>query len=127
MKTIRLLASCAVALITFNVATAAPPTNEARPYDDKLTIEMLDEDSDYSVFLSPKVSEELRRGALRKLFHLPRFNTQDGLGDYDDDYRSFEPLGDILTAEMHSHMERQAMNAREWSGQVPPASVVLAK
>jgi len=96
-------------------------------YNDILSIEMLDENSDYSVFLSPKVSEELRQRALRKLFHLPRFNIQDGLGAYDDDYRSFEPLGDIITADMQYRKERQGMQAREGSGQTTPAKVVLVK
>ena len=50
-------------------------------------IESLGEHSDYSGFMSPRVSEELRRAALRKLFHLSRFNIRDGLDDYDDDFQ----------------------------------------
>jgi len=69
-------------------------------------LESLDGDSDYSGFLSPKVSEELRRLALRKLFHSAKFNVTDGLNDYADDYSKMEPLGDIVTADMRFHMER---------------------
>ncbi len=67
------------------------PPNEAAP-DNMLTdadmpaIDTLDEHSDVSGFFSEKVSEELRRAALRKLFHLPTFNFTDGLNDYDEDF-----------------------------------------
>ena len=40
-----------------------------------------------------KVSESLRRLALRKLFHGADFNIRDGLDDYDGDYTSFVKLG----------------------------------
>jgi len=69
-------------------------------------LETLDEDSDYSGFMSPKVSDELRNLALRKLFHSGSFNHRDGLDDYDDDFTSFEKLGDIVTADMRYQMER---------------------
>jgi len=51
-------------------------------------LDLLGENSDVSGFLSPRVSEELRRLALRKLFHSPKFNLRDGLDDYDEDYRA---------------------------------------
>lgn len=63
-------------------------------------LESLGEDSDYSGFLSPGVSEELRSLALRKLFHLPQFNVTDGLNDYDEDYTQFDTLGTVLTHDM---------------------------
>ncbi|MFK5984794.1 MAG: DUF3306 domain-containing protein, partial [Pseudomonadota bacterium] len=71
-------------------------------------IETLNEDSDYSGFLSPGVSEELRRLALRKLFKFDFFHIRDGLDDYDDDFTQFEKLGDIVTADMRFQMEQQA-------------------
>ena len=37
--------------------------------EDMPPLETLDEHSDFSMFLSPKVSETLRRRALQKLFH----------------------------------------------------------
>ena len=58
-------------------------------------------DSDYSGFLSPGVSEELRRLALRKLFHSPIFNVTDGLDDYDDDFTSFEVLREAFHTRRH--------------------------
>lgn len=77
------------------------------PHDsDMPPIESLNEDSDYSGFMSPKVSEGLRILALRKLFHGEMFNIRDGLDDYDDDFTSFAKLGNIVTAEMRRQMER---------------------
>lgn len=83
---------------------AAPP----RPLTDAdmPPIETLAEDSDVSGFLSPGVSDDLRRAALRKLFRSPKFNVCDGLDDYCGDYTKFEPLGDIITADMRFQMER---------------------
>jgi len=68
--------------------------------EDMPPLESLDENSDYSAFFSPKVSETLRQQALRKLFHFQKFNVSDGLNDYDDDYTQFENLGNIVTHEM---------------------------
>ena len=67
-------------------------------------LDTIDEKTDLSVFFSPKVSTELRRLALRKMFHLPVYNIRDGLNDYDDDYTKFEALGDIVTSDM-KHMQ----------------------
>jgi hypothetical protein len=71
-------------------------------------IESLDESSDYSVFLSEKVSESLRQAALRKMFHFPALNVVDGLDDYAEDFSHFEPLGDILTQDMRRLAKREA-------------------
>lgn len=80
---------------------------DAMPGDgDMPPIESLDEDSDYSGFMSPNVSDELRNLALRKLFRGGVFNERDGLDDYDDDFTSFEKLGNVITAEMRHQMAR---------------------
>lgn len=71
-------------------------------------IESLHEDSDFSGFMSPGVSDELRNLALRKLFNAPSFNIRDGLDEYDEDYTSFEKLGDIITCDMKHQMEMEA-------------------
>jgi hypothetical protein len=83
-------------------------------------IESLDEKSDYSVFMSPKVSEHLRRAALRKLFHLPAFNITDGLDDYDEDFRKVKLLGDVITADMRHQMERKKEEARQKLAEARP-------
>ena len=76
--------------------------------DDMPPVETLDEHSDFSMFLSPKVSETLRRQALRKLFHFQKFNITDGLNDYDEDYTDFETLGDIIPHDMKRMLQREA-------------------
>lgn len=82
---------------------------EALPTDsDMPPVESLTADSDYSAFMSPRVSESLRRLALRKLFHSAEFNICDGLDDYDGDYTSFAKLGGIITADMKHQMELAA-------------------
>lgn len=100
---------------------------------DMPAIESLAEDSDFDGFLSPGVSEELRRLALRKLFHLPGFNVRDGLDDYDEDFTRFAALGDVMTQDLRHRLktaakrdaerERQSAPAEEADGgSVPPAA-----
>lgn len=91
----------------------APKVLTEKTDADMPPVESLDADSDYAQFLSPKVSERLRRAALRKLFHLPQYNVMDGLDTYIADYRHYAPLGDIVTADMRHEMERQAEAARD--------------
>ena len=76
-------------------------------------VESINDESSVSDFFSPGVSETLRKAALRKLFHLPKYNIVDGLNDYDDDFRSFAALGDVVTADMRHRAEWEAEQARE--------------
>ena len=81
--------------------------------EDMPPLESIDQTRDVSPFLSRGVSEKLRRQALRRLFALPGFNVRDGLDDYDEDYRSFAALGDIVTSDMKFDQERLERLARE--------------
>lgn len=85
----------------------APATGDEPPPLPPL--ETLHADSDYSGFMHPKVSDELRRVALRSLFRSAKFNLVDGLDDYAEDYRSFESLGAVVTADLRHHKERAAL------------------
>jgi hypothetical protein len=76
-------------------------------------IETLNEGSDFSGFMSSGVSDELRNLALRKLFKAPGFNLRDGLDEYDEDYTSFEKLGDIITCDMKHQLEIEAEKLRQ--------------
>lgn len=76
-------------------------------------LDSLTEDSDYRGFLSPKVSETLRRKALHILFHGPSFNIRDGLDDYDEEFTNFAKLGDIVTSDMRHQMEVEARRLLE--------------
>jgi hypothetical protein len=90
-----------------NTANTEPVKPVALTDADMPSVESLNEDSDYSGFLSPKVSEKLRKQALHKLFHSSYFNIRDGLDDYDGVYTEFEKLGDVITADMRHQMEME--------------------
>ena len=70
------------------------------------SLDSLDENSSYARFMASDVEKNLRRLALRKLFKAPVFSIRDGLDDYDDDFTSFEKLGNTVTADMKFHKER---------------------
>lgn len=80
---------------------------------DMPAIESLDQDSDFSGFMSSGVSDKLRNLALRKLFSGASFNIRDGLDEYDEDYTYFEPLGDIVTCDMKHQMELEVEKLRQ--------------
>jgi len=69
-------------------AAARPPAKTELPPVD--TLEGLA--SEYQDFLRPGVDENLRRAALKKLFHDPHFNVMDGLDTYIDDYSKPDPI-----------------------------------
>lgn len=98
-------------------ADAQPALTDA----DMPPLDSLTGDSDFSVFMSPKVSDQLRVQALRKLFHLPAFNVTDGLNDYDEDYTQFTGLGNVVTQEM------RRMLKRELEAEVVPETEPVAK
>jgi hypothetical protein len=87
------------------------PSEEAPPPAltdaDMPPLDSLTGDSDVSAFFSAGVSEDLRRSALRKVFHSPKFNVCDGLDDYCDDFTDFPALGNIITADMRHQMMRK--------------------
>lgn len=81
----------------------APPPE--LPPVDKLNI-----DSDFRSFFHPKVGDDVRRAALKKLFSDPRFNVMDGLDVYIDDYSKTEPIPPAMLAGL-----RQAQKILEWA------------
>jgi uncharacterized protein DUF3306 len=87
-------------------STADPegPAPELPPLD------TLTPESDYRVFFHPKVNEDVRRAALKKLFSDPRFNVMDGLDVYIDDYSKSEPIPAAMLAGL-----RQAQNILQWA------------
>lgn len=70
-------------------------------------IETLDEHSDYTAFMSAGVSDTLRQAALRRLFQSPALNQLCELEGEFFDARGFEPLGNVVTHEMRTALERQ--------------------
>lgn len=80
-------------------ASAAAATLPAPPAD-LPAVESLSFDSDFSLFLQPKVDEQLRRQALKRLFSDPRFNVMDGLDVYIDDYGKPDPIAPELVRQL---------------------------
>lgn len=99
---------------TQNIAATDPEASPPPSPPQTPPVESLTEQSRLDDFLSPQVSESLQRRALRKVFLSGKFNIRDGLDDYDDDFTSFAPLGDVVPAEMRRMHERvKERQARE--------------
>ena len=73
-------------------------------------IDQLTPESDFRAFFHPKVDENVRRAALKKLFSDPHFNVMDGLDTYIDDYSKTEPIPAAMLASL-----RQAQNILQWA------------
>ncbi len=93
---------------------APPPARQeadpASPAPELPPIEKLTAESDFRAFFHPKVDEDTRRAALKKLFSDPRFNVMDGLDVYIDDYSKSEPIPPEMLAGL-----RQAQNILRWA------------
>jgi hypothetical protein len=73
-------------------------------------VEKLDFDSDYRAFFHPRVNEDTRRAALKRLFSDARFNIMDGLDVYIDDYSKPDPIPPAMLAGL-----QQAQKILEWA------------
>lgn len=58
-------------------------------------------DSDFGVFLREEISESVRRQAMKTLFADPRYNIQDGLDVYIDDYSIADPIPEAMLASLN--------------------------
>jgi hypothetical protein len=97
------------------VATEQSPAGAVDPHDappELPPIEKLTFDSDFKGFFHPKVDENTRRAALRKLFSDPHFNVMDGLDVYIDDYSKSEPIPAAMLASL-----KQAQRIIEWANE----------
>ncbi|MDX1433679.1 MAG: DUF3306 domain-containing protein, partial [Gammaproteobacteria bacterium] len=93
-------------------APAARASRDEPTDADMPDVDSIDENTDMSGFFSSKVTDAVKRAALKKFFHSSAFNVVDGLDDYAEDFTSFAPLGDIVTADMRHRMEVEAERAR---------------
>ena len=64
-------------------------------------VEQLTPESDFALFMNPKVKEELRRLALKKLFSDPHFNVPDPFEPYSGDWTVGEPISEELLATLN--------------------------
>ena len=96
-------------------AEPEPPAQATLPAAEEVPpelppVESLTIDSDFRGFFHPKVDEDLRRSALRKLFSDPHFNVMDGLDVYIDDYSVSEPIPPEMLAGL-----KQAQRILRWA------------
>ena len=70
-------------------APAVPPIDELTP------------DSDFAAFMNPKVKDELRRLALKKLFGDPHFNVPDPFEPFSRDWTVGEPIPQEMLATLN--------------------------
>lgn len=70
-------------------ATPAPETVPPPTLED---VQALTSESDFSRFVQPDVSPDVKNAAMKKLFSDPHFNVMDGLDTYIDDYSKPDPM-----------------------------------
>jgi hypothetical protein len=74
---------------------------EAKPAPVLPPVESLTPESDFAGFMNPKVKEELRRMALKKLFSDPHFGTPDPFEPFSGDWTVGEPIAGELLAQLN--------------------------
>ena len=79
-------------------------------------LEELGPDSDFQAFMDPRVDDETRRAALKRLFRDPAFNVTDGLDVYARDYSKLEKLTPAMVAALR-YAQRNLFGEREPSEQ----------
>ena len=102
-------------------AEPAAPGAEKKDADKPVPpVESVTPDSDFSPFMQPKVKEELRRLALKKLFRDPHFNVPDPFEPYSRDWNIADPIPPDLLARLNQARtvlltpeERQALEEQE--------------
>jgi hypothetical protein len=83
------------------VATPAPAApSEPPPTLDE--VEQLTPESDFRRFVAPDAPPDVKNAALKKLFSDPRFNQQDGLDVYIDDYSRPDPIPAAMLRQLAS-------------------------
>lgn len=91
------------------------PDEPVKTDEDMPDLDSIDEATNMSDFFSPGVSEQLRNQALRRLFRMSKFNVVDGLDDYNENFRNFAPLGDMVTSDMRHRLEMDEQRRQEES------------
>lgn len=100
------------AQVEADAQAGAPRETAQEPPPQLPPVEKLGFDSDYTGFFHPKVTDETRRAALKRLFSDPHFNVMDGLDVYIDDYSKPSPL----PAEMLAGL-KQAQRILAWAAE----------
>ena len=80
---------------------AADQVSTAELPDAEALLANLGPDSDFGVFLRAEISESVRRQAMKTLFADPRYNVQDGLDVYIEDYSLDDPIPEDMLASLN--------------------------
>jgi hypothetical protein len=113
--------------------TIAPTVPEASAPEPLPPVESLSIDSDFSAFMKPKVDDDVKRAALKKLFSDARFNVMDGLDVYIDDYTKPDPMPEGMLGKLakvydalKSDAERDAREGAAALSQAAEAPAIAA-
>lgn len=80
---------------------AAAPNEDAAPAPTVPPLEALTPQSDFAPFMHPKVGDDLRRAALKKLFSDPHFNVPDPFEPFSGDWTGGEAIPPELLAQLN--------------------------
>jgi hypothetical protein len=107
----------AASAATTESGDASPPSRidpiSGKPIDELVDADLppldsIGPDSDVRAFLGRNISPELRRQALRKLFHQPKFNIVCLCAEYAENYNNFTPMGAIVPHDLKRQLAIQA-------------------
>ncbi|HJU70506.1 MAG TPA: DUF3306 domain-containing protein [Paucimonas sp.] len=116
------------------IAPVAQPEPQNQPPPTLDDVARLTPDSDFTPFVARGIDENVRRGAMKKLFADPHFNVMDGLDVYIGDYSKPDPIPvQMLAALIHAqalldplaHLDRSVRQLSEAplpTGQEPEMS-----
>jgi hypothetical protein len=105
-------------------AGAVPPAAPAPALPTLEDVQALTPASDFSRFVAPGVSPEVRNAAMKKLFADPFFNEMDGLDIYIDDYSKPNPLPPALARKLVSSQFMNLFEAPPEAAPTPEAAPV---
>jgi hypothetical protein len=80
---------------------AAPAPAKADEAPVLPSVEKLTAESDFSLFMHPRVQDSLRRVALKKLFSDPHFNAADPFEPFSGDWTVAEPISQELLEQLN--------------------------
>ncbi|MBV7299527.1 DUF3306 domain-containing protein [Enterovibrio paralichthyis] len=104
--------------------TVSPETDdEQQPQPSMEDVERLKEGDSASAFLAKGVSSQVKKAALRKLFHSEAYNIRDGMNDYDFDYTNRE----TLSAEVAQSLRQWTKEKLEPAEEPEPDQEAMAK
>jgi Protein of unknown function (DUF3306) len=111
-------------------AVVEGPVAEAPPPPTLDDVALLTKDSDFSRFVAPNVTPEVKNAALKKLFADPQFNVMDGLDTYIDDYGKPDPIPPAMLRQMLQSrflglFDDEAKDAREKVAGATPDGAAL--